>query len=661
MDTQPLFLDSPLTFEGADKYAGMMTRLGDSTDMWPQEIMQEAYKQLPYISDFEVNVILDKVDEERGYAFGSLEVRPKTAMNPDELEVSPLQKVNIPVVVRDHQLAPLDIFMKGKGYQHLTEGRLRTALLRPDMFDAARKRPPDPHLHNDLRPPMMDSYGGYGKMGHVLPQLPILPQLNGRVSPRHQERLFKLAEDPSMRTSMLNAHEGVQAAFLSAMRLEPSDRMKTASALSDNLPAKVVQMRRAPNGSVMVKWANPFLYAPREEEIPLDVAQDMAGEVDIVPMMEADGTVTMSPDAPVKQTLESEEVSNADKFGLWQVQDMQGNELIGWVFPQLLSLDMIPLPLSLFTNGSSYAVQDKIAGKIAGKTTDIPKGVPKGYGALYYIDHGTAKAFVPMNVTTTSRTPEGLQYFADTDTGEKVRFSFAHGIKNVVKVSEDEYVVPDSVSWMPLRGQTELVPEAHQFAKVSNDWRSTIEIVGDRTHTYSFRGAPVQKIASDQTKFLNRHQAEFLGVALGMDPAFVKEALDQASWGSTVTVPGVRTLESPREKFLEKKAQLQKYIDDLEHPIHNYFLAKEASILDDALTADRILGLGFLNAENISTFVDMLPALEETSSKLAELLMAVRVGMKDIPEVAVERMLCALEDVIRGLKSLQQKELSFAS
>ena len=35
--------------------------------------------------------------------------------------------------------------------------------------------------------------------------------------------------------------------------------------------------------------------------------------------------------------------------------------------------------------------------------------------------------------------------------------------------------------------------------------------------------------------------------------------------------------------------------------------------------------------------------------------------MKDVPEVAVERMLFALEDVIRGLKSLQQQELSYMS
>jgi hypothetical protein len=99
-------------------------------------------------------------------------------------------------------------------------------------------------------------------------------------------------------------------------------------------------------------------------------------------------------------------------------------------------------------------------------------------------------------------------------------------------------------------------------------------------------------------------------------------------------------------------------LDELDVPIHNYFLAKEAALLSDALTADKILGLGFLNAENVSAFVDMLPSLEAASSKLAEMLIAVRLGLQDIPEVALERMLAALEDVIRGLRSLQEKEIT---
>jgi len=662
MNTQPMFLDSPLTFEGEDKYAGMLTKMSDNVDLWPQEIIQEAHKQLPYLSDFEANVVLDKVDEERGVAFGAIEARQKTELTTEELHTSPVRKVNIPIIIQDQMLRPFDVFLHGKEYEHLTEGRLRAALFRPDMFDAARERPHDASLTQDLHPPYQNLGLGSVKVGSVeLLALPLLPQLQGQVVQHHVDRFHKLAEDPSLQAALANADEGVKAAFESAMTLKPADREKVAQVLSDSVKPTVVQIKAQPNGKYMLKWANSDMFAPLQEEIPQDMALDIAGSEDMVPELEGDGTLTLSPDAAVKETLEAEEITTIDQFGLWQVQDTSGNELVGWVFPKLLSMDMEPLPLALFNNGSQYALQDMIAGKLAGKSADIPKGIPKGYGALYFLDHGTAKAFVPMTVTSTTRGPDGnVKYMANLETGEQVTFSFADGLKAVIGVGEGEYVVPNDMSWMPLRGQTELVTNPQMFVKTGaqHEIANTVEIVSDGT-TFSFRGPPIAKVAQEYTKFVNKADAEFLGVALGMSNTLVKEALERAANGcEVVTVPGVKLLGSPAEKLAAAKAKVKKALAELDPPIHNYFLMKEAAMLDDALSADKILGLGFLNAENISSFVDMLPALEETSKKLAELLVAVRVGLKDIPEVAVERMLKSLEDVIRGLKVLRQKEIS---
>jgi hypothetical protein len=368
----------------------------------------------------------------------------------------------------------------------------------------------------------------------------------------------------------------------------------------------------------------------------------------------------MSPDAAVKETLEAEEVRVADSFGLWKVQDTSGACIIGWVFPRVLSMDMQPLPLSLFNNGSQHALQESIAGEMAGKSLDIPKSVPQGYGALYFLDHGTAKAFVPMRVTSSARTPGGVKFMAETDLGEAVTFSFGEGLKQPVKISESEWILPSEVNWMPLKGKTELVSEPALFSKLGSDSRSgSVDIIGDAAGVYSFRGPAIAKVAADHTKFVDRNKAMFLGVALGMQQDFCKEALARATRGERVSVSGLRVLGSLKEKMASIRGQIRKEFSQLDPPIHNYDLVKEASVLDDALTADKILGLGFLNAENVSTFVDLLPALEAASCKLAELLVAVRIGLKEIPEVAVERMLAALEDVIRGLKSLQQKELNF--
>jgi hypothetical protein len=406
----------------------------------------------------------------------------------------------------------------------------------------------------------------------------------------------------------------------------------------------------------------------------------------------------------------------ADSFGLWKVQDTTGNTLIGWVFPRVMTLDLHVLPMSLFSNGSQFAVQENIAGEIAGKSTDIPKGIPKGYGALYYLDHGTAKAFVPITITSTMQSPMGVKFRGENDMGEPIVFSFGEGLVKPVRVGQEEWVLPTFLNWMPLRGKTELVSDPSLFSKLAaaktpyhaltplgkkiikqhakksgmpvsayDDTEvasaftehpkdipdhklykragvtGTVDIVGDKSGIFSFRGPAIAKVASDHTKFIDHNKAMFLGVALGMEPGFCKTALARAQNGERVSVAGLKVLGSVQEKVASVKSQLKKELSELDPPIHNYFLAKEAAVLDDALTADKILGLGFLNAENVSTFVDLLPALQAASSKLAEMLLAVRLGLKEIPEVALERMLVALEDVVRGLKSLQQKDIGFAN
>jgi hypothetical protein len=668
MASASLFLDRPLQFEGEEKLAGSLTRLSDNVEMWPREITQEAYRQIPYISDFDINVVLDKVDEQKGFAFGSIEVKAKSEMTMEERKGGDLPRVHVPIVVKDQMLYPLDVFLNGKSYAYLTEPRLRSALFRPETMDAARTRPYDPSLVHDLQPPIRAGYGGFGAGGvktgsaasDELEHLPILPMLQGRVLGDHVTRLKVACQDPSLRSQVLGGSLGVRAAFNSALGLKETSQEKWASSIRNSVVPKVVQLKKHGSNSLLLKTADPDFYAPEIEIIPESLARDLAGEEDISGIMESDGTMTVSPDTPVKSTLEAEEIRVADSFGLWKVQDLSGNTLIGWVFPQLLSMDMQPLPLSLFNNGSQHAVQEHVAGEMAGKSTDLPKGHPQGYGCLYFIDHGTAKAFVPMRVTSTMRGPDGLiRYVAEDDMGAHFTFYFSDAVKTILRVGGSEYCIPSQVSWMPLRGKTELVNTPAYFSKVASDrfLSNRAELVGDG-NLFSWRGPAVSKLASADRAFLNRDDALFLGVSLGIDPSFCKEALDRASKGELLKFGSVRVITPTWEKLAKAHESVKAELASIPRPIRNYFLAKEAALLDDALTADKILGLGFLTAENISTFVDMIPALEAASSKVAEMLVAARIGLRDVPEVALERMLAALEDVIQGLKSLKQKETS---
>jgi hypothetical protein len=660
MSSQPLFLDSPVEFE---KTGGMKTRLSDDPDSWEQEILGEAYKQLPFLGTFDVHVVLDKLDEERGYGFGSIEVRPKSDL-PAETKRRRLSMIHVPLVIKDHTLQPLDIFIRGKRYSRLSEPRVRAALFRPDTFDSHQERPAENTFGNELMPPYSSMTGVNVKIGsaeEMARVIPILPQLDGRVLASHSDRIKSAMEDPSLKVAFESADDGVQAALASAMRLYTSDSVKTAGWLHAHIKPDVVQMVRQPNGNVLVKWAAAEMFSPQQEEVPPEAAQQMAGGDQMTQQLQQQGQTLAAPQAQVDQLCEDDlEVKPVDQFGLWKVQDAMGNQLVGWVFPRIYTFAGQAQSIMLFSNGSQHAVQDMIAGKLVGKATDLPKGPPQGYGALFSDKGGTAKVFVPMHITGTFSGPGGeMNFVGKTDAGEQVTVQFSDNVKDLTQVDQGTVIVPSCYSWMPLKAETDLVSDPSLFTKTAaRKYSGTVELVSDGD-AYSYRGSAIGKIASAHTKFIDRNQAMFMGALMGMTPELAKEAVDRAGRGELVAVEGLKVLIPAQEKMAAARAKVKQAMAELEQPIRNYFLLKEASVLEDAMTADRILGLGFINAENISTFVDMLPGLEDTQAKLAELLLAVRLGVKEIPEVAVERMLAALDDVISGLRTLHQKEVKF--
>jgi len=161
MTMQPVFLTPDVEFE---KTAGGETMLSDDPNQWPTEVMQEVYKQCPFVADFEPQVTMDKVDGERGYGFGHLEIQNKTEIqhgaDPAGSAAAGIQKVRVPVIIKDKKLQPLDLMVAGESkLLPLTEMRLRQAIFRPQAFDITGRGPGDMSLIGQLYPPYRQNYG----------------------------------------------------------------------------------------------------------------------------------------------------------------------------------------------------------------------------------------------------------------------------------------------------------------------------------------------------------------------------------------------------------------------------------------------------------------------------------------------------------------------
>jgi len=177
---QPLFLTPSVEFEKTSA----QTQLSEDPNAWPHELLQELYKQAPYVADFAPHVVMEKVDGEKGYGLGHVDIgnqtEVQTAVTPSAAQAAGLRHVRVPVVIKDGMLCPFDLLVtEDSKVLPLTEVRLRAAIFRPQAFDVTSRTPGDQSMIGQLYPPYRQSYGfggggglttnmGMGKEGSAL-------------------------------------------------------------------------------------------------------------------------------------------------------------------------------------------------------------------------------------------------------------------------------------------------------------------------------------------------------------------------------------------------------------------------------------------------------------------------------------------------------------
>ena len=140
------------------------TMMPEDPNAWGNELMQELYRQVPYVADFQPHVTLDRVEGERGFAFGHIEVQNKTEVQhgetPDAVASAGIKSARIPVIIKDRKLQPLDLLVTGDSkVLPLTESRMRQTLFRPQAFDITGRGPGDMSMIGQLYPPYRQNYG----------------------------------------------------------------------------------------------------------------------------------------------------------------------------------------------------------------------------------------------------------------------------------------------------------------------------------------------------------------------------------------------------------------------------------------------------------------------------------------------------------------------
>jgi hypothetical protein len=663
-----LFLDKNLTFEKL----GLEARMSEDPNTWPQQILDQLYRQAPYTSDYMPKVVLDDIDPDRRYARGRVDLINKLAINPRDdatpAEMKGSDKVIVPVIIKDGKLSPLDLLMHNGQAEPLTETRLRAALFRPNLFEAIRKTPGDMSMIDQLYPPHRQ-YGGArgpliadaGAQGSGMTRTSaakpefLIDAIMPTIKKAHvAEMTAQLNRDPSLRTAIFSnpATFNVMAklAQVEAARVHPQTYLEK---IASSIKPTVIQVQKI-DGGFRIKTANENALIPDSTDVDRPAAVGALGG-DLVSKVESDGTTTITTQTAAKDTLEDLTITVVTEFGLYKVRTAGDNrELVGWVFPRVMDFSGEVLPMAVFSNGSESAQQENIAGVPLARQTDVLDAEPMGEGCFYHATPQGAVAFIPVTIKSQAETPQGKSYIAETHLGESLDIVKVEGLKTASPIGPGRVGIPMECGWLPLENMVDLASSPDEFTKTAEAMAlstNAVRVITDG-QCFSFEGKEIDKLAGVmETQFLPLDDAVFLATILGQEPEMVKTALaNLRRKGRYETWFRAREVHPFKDKYAAAKKVAAEKLGAL--PDLRADLLKEAAPLEDPTAVDKILSLGVLNPENISIFASYAPEFEDVIKKLSELLLFSRLGMSSVEQGAIQKSLVHLDKVVEGLKTL---------
>lgn len=700
--TQPLFYYPEEAF--VEKTAGEVD-LPDDPNQWAQSILQELYKQVPYITDYQPHVQMQKVDAERGYGLGHVEIQNQTEApmdtDPEMMEATGIRMVRIPFIIREKKLSPFDLIVNDMGkILPLTENRLRQSLFRAQAFDVTSRTPGDQSMIGQLYPPYRQNYGfggggvamnaqggmGMGKAGSALEQYLTAEEvasLKGmKKTASAQRRLMDKVACCSVRLGHPSLLQAVLPSATAADHARFTDEVsKEASYLYSVhrsscpefpeiltsivntvpeqvkegswrgwVPETVVQVRRSGN-AYMAKTASHLMWEPELEALDRGEVVRRYG-VKLAMDVDTAGAVTLTNNAETAGDDSPSRLTPVAQPGLYKVKDSSGKEHIGFVVPQLVDTDGELTPLSLFTNGTTVAVQSDIYGEKSGDGMNLPSGPIGKNGAFYTIRPEGIRMTVPFEFNDSfTFGDQPMVYAGQTFDGRPVEVSVQPNIVDVTPVDDSRVLVPTSWKWLPLDATqaVSLVGNEEAEALDVSEKAACVYVRSDGDN-FSFTGLPVTKLAAVEKNWLSLDDAMFLLAGLGVDQSYgVNKLAEAAAFQDARGIRVGRLIEPLGGQVKQAMEQARGFVDSLSG-LKQPVLLKEAATFPDPSTVDVVLSLGFINPENVMSFVSYLPDMEDVQTKLCELLFSVRVGMKSVPQSALERAIRSLEETIEGLK-----------
>lgn len=648
-----LFIDTPEIHDAS------LHKLNNDIESWPEDIIQKLKERIPKVSGMNTMVKFMKKDEENGTATGSVVIN------------SPEKTAIVPLIIKDFMLYPMDVMVAKQKLIPLTPDYFEAVFEDNNVFQKIEEYPTyaglgrfeDANMWDAIYPPSLGRYA-YASAGY-----PLLDAISDTI-------------DGSSIKDSLNTDHASAARYYNHEHLDVLKKVASCKPVNMNefgqatdklIPRSVVMLlKEGPNKYTSVTSSDEVFHPgintmdrpgmSHYVSTLCDHVDDVINEVDqngekmlVVPKGD-DDVFLAKPDDHIPES--------ADEYDHYSVRTKTGVNVEGIVIPKVIDFEQELKDVKLFIGKGMSTIQKEIYGvrcMHSGFTLEgsFPKVGQTGT-FVFNPDASHGLATVPVTVRTVIEDCGKIVLKVHSLMGEPLKLilcpkTHLERIARVPSEKNPAFMIPGRMKWIPMDNMCEVSNSPQDYLIKSASQVLTnrpITIIPTGYGQYAVRG--VQKYASacgwDHTN-LSSSQLKFILATQGVSQEKVASAISYASRAGSAELHNARFTPLAQEKV----ARRQPARDFLTKFANKYRcdLFKEASYIDNSQTVDAMLSLNFINPENMTKFINMIPTLKSAISTLASCLMASRLGMKEIPESAASTAMQRLVEVVTGLERLR--------
>jgi hypothetical protein len=141
-----------------------IAKMPDDDTKWPAHVLSNLHRQLPFLSQYDVDIDMQRVEPEAGFAFGHALLMSRNDPSAATSSKNPQNMVRIPIIVADRLLQPFHTFELGGNVYPLTAERIEASLLNPAMFQGPADQPQRQKSLIDQMYPPYQQRQGFGRV-----------------------------------------------------------------------------------------------------------------------------------------------------------------------------------------------------------------------------------------------------------------------------------------------------------------------------------------------------------------------------------------------------------------------------------------------------------------------------------------------------------------